>query len=337
MKLFIITSSVMAFAMAIGKRPTNTGAHHLVGWATIPLFALTALVWLGIPVRAQSVDPMLNECSRTAQNYFRDWEARTDMNYTGQRVDGTHAINGMIFLETRFEDFACSYERSGRRMVEFFAEGRLQNAYLPKDGGLNRPGNATGPSMVQVTGVPVNDVLNVRHEPSPRARIVGALSNGTTVRNLGCRNIGGSTWCRIQMLDDMGGEGWVNARFLNREGVATQLPEPVQPLPPTAGQTRTVRVQFPTGTNNTQFRGSIAPGGSVRYVLNARNGLFLNEQIAGNGLTYQIFNPDNSFLLDQIPVAREYTGQLWQSGNHVIEVINRSNRSSTYSAYFGVN
>ena len=37
---------------------------------------------------------------------------------------------------------------------------------------------------------------------------------------------------------------------------------------------------------------------------------------------YQIFNPDGSFLLDQMGAAQEYRGQLWQSGDHVIEVIN---------------
>jgi hypothetical protein len=141
----------------------------------------------------------------------------------------------------------------------------------------------------------------------------------------------------VQMLDDMRGEGWVNARFLNMGGVATQLPETPRPVPPVAGQARTVRVQFPVGMSSTEIHDTIGPGGSVRYVLNARSGQFLNVRVAGRGLTYQIFNPDRSSLLDQIPVTREYSGQLWQSGNHVIEVINRGNRSSSYMVYFGIN
>nr|WP_325252046.1 hypothetical protein [Amylibacter sp.] len=38
---------------------------------------------------------------------------------------------------------------------------------------------------------------------------------------------------------------------------------------------------------------------------------------------YQIFNPDGSFLLDLIDSRHPYQGQLWQSGNHVVEVVNR--------------
>jgi uncharacterized protein YraI len=57
-------------------------------------------------------------------------------------------------------------------------------------------------------------VLNVRAGPSAGDRIVGALANGQVVRDLGCENRGSSRWCRIQQLDDMRSEGWVNARYL---------------------------------------------------------------------------------------------------------------------------
>lgn len=142
------------------------------------------------------------------------------MKYNGQRVDGTHAINGSIFLENRLERFACSFDRDGRRMVEFFAEGRQQNAYLPgRRGGHRGQGSHGGrpddSGLLRVTGVPSNDILNVRRGPSARSAIVGALANGDRVRNLGCRAEGGSRWCRIQMLDDMRSEGWVNARYLS--------------------------------------------------------------------------------------------------------------------------
>ncbi len=53
-------------------------------------------------------------------------------------------------------------------------------------------------------------------------------------------------------------------------------------------------------------------------------------------MSYQIFNPDGSFLLDQISSDRPYRGQLWQSGNHVIEVINRTNAVAGYDVVFGI-
>ena len=57
---------------------------------------------------------------------------------------------------------------------------------------------------------------------------------------------------------------------------------------------------------------------------------------AASGVSYQIFNPDSSFLLNQIGASMPYRGQLWQSGNHVIEVINRGGSPASYSVTFGV-
>ena len=78
--------------------------------------------------------------------------------------------------------------------------------------------------------------------------------------------------------------------------------------------------------------------GSSRYVLNARNGQNLYVRVAPQGgpITYQILNPDRSFLLDQTSSDREYRGQLWQSGDHVIEVTNRTNGSARYSVIMGI-
>lgn len=70
------------------------------------------------------------------------------------------------------------------------------------------------PGIFQVTGVPADDVLNVRGGPGVGNPIVGALCNGDKVRKLGCESQGGSTWCEIEMLTDMRERGWVNASFL---------------------------------------------------------------------------------------------------------------------------
>jgi uncharacterized protein YraI len=179
--------------------------------------ALGAAAVISAPAAAQPVGSMLSACANVGKTYFRDFDARTDMKYNGQRVDGTHAINGRIFLETRFEDFACSFDPRGQRMTEFFADGRVRNAYLPggrPSGGGTGSGNQGDRRIVRVVNVPANDVLNVRSGPSARSRIVGALSNGNRVRNLGCRTERGARWCRIEMLDDMRSSGWVNARYL---------------------------------------------------------------------------------------------------------------------------
>lgn len=367
------------------------------------------------PASAQSQALMMNECEGVAQTYFGDRQAQSDMRYNGQRVDGTHAINGRIFLETRAEDFACSYDRSGRRMTEFFAEGRLRNAYLP--GGT---GNSSGGTMMRVTGVPAGDVLNVRSGPGTSNRVVGALGNGDTVRRLTCQAQGRAEWCQIEMMTEMRERGWVNARYLTGES-AVQLPETSQPdrtgevvrvtglssggilnvrsgpgtsfsivgaltngstvreircngasrngwcqiemmtdmrgrgwvsaryltrgtavqqpNPPIAdsGSAPTVRVRFAPGTDGIELTGTLRRGETRRYLLNARNGQELYFRLAANGadMVWRFLNPDGS-LNDQAPANREYRGSLWQRGDHVMEVVNRSGRSQTYNVIFGI-
>lgn len=280
---------------------------------------------------AQSTDFMLNECSTVGQTYFRDFNARTDMRYNGQRVDGTHAINGRIYLENRSAEFACSYERGGRRMVEFFADGRVRNAYLPGGGG-NAPSGSV--AMVQVTGVPAGDVLNVRSGPGTTFRIVGALGNGDTVRQLGCEAKGNARWCQIEMMTDMRERGWVNARYLTA-GSAVQLPSPPSVG---AGSTWAVRVRFAPGASQAELSGTLPPGATRRYVLGARKGqnFYVRLSARRSGLFYRIFNPDGSTLLDQVASQQDYRGQLWQSGDHVVEGINRGQREARYTVLMGI-
>lgn len=105
------------------------------------------------------------------------------------------------------------------------------------------------------------------------------------------------------------------------------------------GGTQTVQVQFSSGSTGTELSGTVAPGGSVRYVLGAKNGQNLYVRVAPrNGrLEYEIFNPDGSLLLELINTNREYRGQLWQSGDHVVEVVNRSGQSIDFNVIFGIN
>jgi hypothetical protein len=111
-----------------------------------------------------------------------------------------------------------------------------------------------------------------------------------------------------------------------------------QPQPPQEPTTDTRRVRLSGNSSGTEISASLTPGSSTRYVLRARNGQFLYTRVAtgAGGVEYQIFNPDRSFLLEQMTSAREYRGQLWQTGDHVIEVINRGNRNARYNIIIGV-
>ncbi len=282
------------------------------------LWSALIISLLGTMSSAQTPSLMQDACARAAQTYFHDYTAKSNMTYNGTRTDGTQAINGRIFLETRFEDVACSFDRSGRQMVEFFAEGQYQPAMVHTSTGTN----------TTVTGVSANDILNVRSGPGVRYKVVGALGNGSRVRMLDCAMQGNARWCQIEMLTDMRERGWVNARYLST-GAAVQ-----QPSPPAAdvGGTTTERVRFVSGTSGAELSGALPPGASRRYELGASARQMLNVRLSPNrsGLSYQIFNPDRSSLVSQIPASQPYRGQLWQTGDHVIEVINRSNRRLNY-------
>jgi hypothetical protein len=73
---------------------------------------------------AASPDYMVEDCRNASQTFFQDFQARSEAKYEGQRTDGTHAVNGTIYLENRSEYFSCSYNAKGDTLVEFFAEGK---------------------------------------------------------------------------------------------------------------------------------------------------------------------------------------------------------------------
>ena len=105
-----------------------------------------------------------------------------------------------------------------------------------------------------------------------------------------------------------------------------------------SGGSGTERVSFATGTSGAELTGSLLPQESRRYVLGAQDGQFLYVRLAANGpnMTYVIYNPDGSVLLDEVGSAKEYRGQLWQTGDHIVEVYNMSNGAQSYNVIFGI-
>lgn len=80
----------------------------------------------------------------------------------------------------------------------------------PAGGGLDMH----GPDFYVVTGLGAGDSLNVRSQPSAQSTILGRLSAGTRVRNLGCKQSGQSRWCRVQTTGAVELTGWVSGRYL---------------------------------------------------------------------------------------------------------------------------
>lgn len=307
----------------------------------VALWFVLHLVACATAAQGQSVDVMQNECSDVAKKFYGDFTASTKMQYNGKRSDGTHAINGTIYLETRAADFACSYNSSGRKMTEFYAEGRRHNGYLPEGNSGSGSGlDGAGSAVVRVTGIAANDVLNVRRGPGTGYPVIGALNNGDRVKKLHCGSSNGSIWCEIEMLTDMHERGWVNAQYLS-EGAASVGGTAVQrPKKPSAGTEKVTvkRIRFPAGETGTQFTETLGAGSVRRYLLGAAKGQFLFFNFGSNSstMTWRILNPDGT-LLDRGSAKKAYQGQLWQSGDHVVEITNGGSQTRAYEVIIGIN
>ena len=98
------------------------------------------------------------------------------------------------------------------------------------------------------------------------------------------------------------------------------------------------RVYFEAGTSGAELTDSLLPQESRRYILGANAGQTLYVRVAANGpdMTFVIYNPDGSVLLEETSAAQEYRGELWQAGDHVIEVYNMANGAQSYNVIFGI-
>ncbi|SEN07363.1 SH3 domain-containing protein [Palleronia pelagia] len=189
------------------------------------------------------------------------------------------------------------------------------------------PPPAASGEVVTIWHVPPNDILNVRAGPGTGSPIVGALGNGDRVVALGCETRGQSRWCQIEMLTDMQERGWINARYISGHGATA----------PAAGASGATRISFGAGTAGTEFSERLGPETSVGYLLGAMAGqdLYLRVASSGTGVAWRLLNPDGS-LLDEGTAAKGYRGQLWQSGDHRIEVSNRGGGPERFNVIVGV-
>ena len=86
------------------------------------LAAITALAFVaGQPAFAQSEAEMMSTCNTYAAHHLHvSTSDIATLSYEGQRVDGTHAVNGST---TYGETFQCSFNRSGSHVVSWYHSG----------------------------------------------------------------------------------------------------------------------------------------------------------------------------------------------------------------------
>lgn len=148
------------------------------------------------------------------------------------------------------------------------------------------------------------------------------------------RDGGGTVWRCLAYSDGTVAELAVSQAADDGGGAMAGAPGHSGGEPTTATQ----RLRFDAGTTGTELTAKLSPGSSARFILRAKDRQDLYVRIAPSGpdIYYQIFNPDNSLLLDQMTSDKEYRGQVWQSGDHVIEVINRGSRTTSYDLIVGI-
>lgn len=185
----------------------------------------------------------------------------------------------------------------------------IAHADAASDACVTRLKSAGGPDAAN--GV---DVLGV--EASEAGSVVTMRDAGMGVWE--CLGYADGTTAYLKVTDAMDdGEGAM-APMAGTSNDAAEGPE-------SDGTTTTERVQFAKGTSGATYTGALTPGSSARYVLGAKEGQELRVRVIseGAGVSYQIFNPDGSFLREMVGADQVYEGRLLQSGDQVVEVINR--------------
>lgn len=82
-------------------------------------FVAAGVATLGGVANAKTPARMMQECRARAHEVLHTRLPNIETKYEGQRTDGTHAVNGTAWIRGRSETFQCSFNRRGRRIMQF--------------------------------------------------------------------------------------------------------------------------------------------------------------------------------------------------------------------------
>lgn len=131
----------------------------------------------------------------------------------GNRFEGSLTGSGDYRIRVSLMRAAARRdEKANYRLDIRIAGGKHASSAAPA--GDFADGLSGGPDFWEVKGVPRGGTLNLRAAPSVHERVVDEIGNGTVMRNLGCRMIGGQRWCQIARPENARARGWVAGRYL---------------------------------------------------------------------------------------------------------------------------
>lgn len=99
-------------------------------------------------------------------------------------------------------------------------------------------------------------------------------------------------------------------------------------------------VRFQPGATNESYVGALGSGDADNYYLNAQNGqdMLVSLSASADNTFYIVYAPDGEIMFESAQGGDSYDTQLWQSGDHRIEIFYNGNAGTTsnYSIYFEV-
>jgi uncharacterized protein YraI len=117
----------------------------------------------------------------------------------------------------------CQVETMDSKVSGYVSAGFLvEGAAQPPEDDL-----VGGPDYWEVRGLGSNELLGVRLEPKSGSPALATLKNGEIVRNLGCKRVGDTRWCRIRSITGMDVTGWVAGRYLRESRGPVEVQPPV--------------------------------------------------------------------------------------------------------------
>ncbi|MGL4243626.1 MAG: hypothetical protein ACRCTI_21135, partial [Beijerinckiaceae bacterium] len=103
----------------MNRLETRIAPWRLSAAAAALAAALAALTAASTAALAEDSETMMADCKVRAARTFRVGVGAITVKYEGQRVDGTHAVNGTAQVRGAEGTFQCSFDRSARRIVRF--------------------------------------------------------------------------------------------------------------------------------------------------------------------------------------------------------------------------
>lgn len=143
------------------------------------------------------------------------------------------------------------------------------------------------------------------------------------------------------MLEDGGGTVWRCIAYADGTiGVLEEATEEQAEAARTAPQLSDFQevVKFDAGSSGTTLTRRLEPGGAFQFILGAGEGQQLDISVTPRAgkMYYTIRNPDGSILLEGTEAGTAYSGELVQSGDHIVEVVNETADELTYDISFEI-